>query len=185
MAVMLPSDNNVHKLLSSCVFFVEADNFTRYALQCQTEKVGGSQRISWEHCDGWQLCIGEFGSPPTTYKVHCALIFWKINGHLVCFYDPISNYVSWPLVDEFFSRYWTKEGNTRKCKCDADNFHQCLGHIRDLEDLKKKPLISSPPKYKPHSKSDPQFMRRVREAYADGKECFEDSDYGHVCLDRF
>lgn len=41
------------------------------------------------------------------------------------------------------------------------------------------------PGKKVQTMNDPEFERRVHKAISEGRECFEDDEYGHTCLDLF
>ena len=126
MAVKLSSNDPMHTLLSNTVFFVEGDGFIRHNLEKENRKYFD---VLWEQEDGYLRYVGKFGSDGE-YEVYCAFTFYLIGGKRVCFYYPTSQYVSWPLIEEFLEPYWKLLPGGRKARCDAQNFSHCILYLK-------------------------------------------------------
>jgi hypothetical protein len=118
--------NNINDALAASVYFIESgDSFTRFSLWLlhnqHAEKIG-YPKVAWEEVS--QCFCQKVGQ--TTY---CHFSFAYIEDRLVCFYYPTSQKVDSGEVETFLDTYWSGE---RKRKCDAMNFGQCIGYLRQL-----------------------------------------------------
>ena len=115
--------SNLKDALQNTTFFVEAgDSFTRHALWAIWVEHNESP-LKWQSISqGFWQSIG---------ITCCNFSFAYIMDQLVCFYEPTSTKVDWDEVEGFLSPFWSpKEAEGRKRKCNASNFHQCIGYLR-------------------------------------------------------
>lgn len=77
--------------------------------------------------ENWLWLVGTFGKDK--YEVYCDFAFFVVKGKRVCFYYPTSQYISWPLIEEFLEPYFLRIDGIRN-KCDANNFHRCLDYLQ-------------------------------------------------------
>lgn len=61
--------------------------------------------------------------------------FAVIMGSLVCFYYGTSKIVDWTMIENYIDEIVTLkyDNNSRKSRCDSNNFHQCLSRLEELK----------------------------------------------------
>ncbi|MFY4731209.1 hypothetical protein [Nitrospira sp. BLG_2] len=117
-------------------FVVEADSFAMQALweKFSTQSLYRTPQniYNWEQdCRGFMETIGHVNKMPV-----CVCFFWyKINGHLILFYEATSQVVDHRMIEEWLDKYCNPKHNGSKARCNASNFHHALGYIRDCEAL--------------------------------------------------
>jgi hypothetical protein len=95
--------------LRSVNMFVEAKNYERFALWKEFH-----DKYNWvEDTSGFSIQIGEISSGK---PVNVQFFFATINDVLVCFYEPISRYVDYIMVENYI------KNNFKITMTDAMNF---------------------------------------------------------------
>lgn len=120
--------NTLDEALKETKFFVEANSFERFALW-QENKYLKQHSVQWEDINhGWSKVLGKEGE----HEINVSFDFAKLNGNLVCFYNPCSNVVNHELVKNWFLKnYPVKYDNgQRRAMTDAQNFHLCANNFK-------------------------------------------------------
>ena len=113
--------------LKDVVFFVEANSYEQLQLWSEYhEEVKWEQDLSGVfHTVGY---IEGYERP-----VNVTFSFSKLNGKMICFYDAVSRYVDYDMIEYFIkSNYpvrWDKQ--TRWAMTDAMNFHHCVDYCKN------------------------------------------------------
>lgn len=81
---------------------------------------------TWEQLGGWSIQVGTLDKRPIVVSLN-----WdKLNGFLVCQWEPTSELVDYKMIEAWIDRYYcskTKDG--RRARCNASNFHFCTHEI--------------------------------------------------------
>lgn len=96
-------------------------------------------RYDWEEVSsGFMLTIGNVEIGGEKLPVCVSFSFAYINGHKICFYYTSSRVHDHTMVDEWFQEHFqlTHDGYTRWNHVDANNFHNC---VNSLDNLDKEP----------------------------------------------
>lgn len=115
-------------------YVVEADSFATQALwekfSTQSMYKTPQNTYHWEQdCRGFMETIGHVNKMPV-----CVTFFWyKINGHLILFYNATSQVVDHRMVEDWLDKYCNPKHNGSQARCDANNFAHVLGYIRDCD----------------------------------------------------
>jgi hypothetical protein len=88
-------------------------------------------KYNWEQINpGYLICVGDFHGFP----VNISCFWYRINGVMVMFYEDVSRIVDHEMIKEWLKKNcaprWDK--GTRLAHTNATNFHNVLGHIREL-----------------------------------------------------
>lgn len=124
--------HDLYSYLKSVVYLVECDNDNRRQLYVSSSKhcsISSGYRfpenkIDWvESRSGYQVTIGRIGP----HNVNLSITIDKINGYDVLFYEPVSTWVSWDLIDEWLKFYFPDIQKTN-----AGNFFNVVHHTSRL-----------------------------------------------------
>lgn len=116
------------------VFIVEADSFAEFQLwsefSSESQKSRDNGALRWKQDpSGIARQVGVLRTMKgEKLPVMCSVSFAQLNGFRVAFYTSCSRAVDWDLVHDWME----KQCPAAAGKCDAQNFHQCLGKIREL-----------------------------------------------------
>jgi hypothetical protein len=121
-------DEEILKALSAYTYFVEADSFVIHALYLQNTKKMYHYDPPCKEEDWEADSRGFWTSLPNNRLVCVTFRFADICRKRVCFYYPTSNMVDWNAIDDFMCQFW----GLPKRKCNAENFHQCLIHVKKV-----------------------------------------------------
>lgn len=114
------------------VFYIQATHNEVFHLWQDNENFVKQEKayaVKWDQGSGILINVGTLDSRP----VNIACMFHKLDGQLVCFYEPVSQVVDWKMIEEWFRenvrpRVWDK---TRPAFTDAANFHHCIQFIKE------------------------------------------------------
>lgn len=124
-----PLDYEVDPRFKDTEFLIEADEFAQFALWREWHG-----RVKWEEeSAGLAYTVGEIGGSPVV--VSC---FWaKLNGHRVCFYNATSRVIDWEMIETWLKRacYPLWDSKTRHAQTNAMNFHHCIDHVLNYEQV--------------------------------------------------
>lgn len=126
----LPDNSELAAALANIAFVVEA---TAFETQCLWEQ--HHKQLSWDSREcGFLSAIGRVDNRP----VCLSLRFVKLDGHRVLFVHPTSQVVDYALMEAWLAVNCAPKmpGSTRLARADAQNFHQCLHAIRQLNELR-------------------------------------------------
>lgn len=118
------------KKLSECQYLIEATRNEEHNLwYMHTQVYKTITEEEWKQLiPRYLIQVGEIDSRP----VSICLSFVNIKGVNVCFYDSPSQVVDWKMIEAWLDKHFSKMYNGQSCRCDAANFHQCLGVIDEL-----------------------------------------------------
>lgn len=108
-------------------FFVEADTFAKDQLTIKYGRTNKADAPDWiEDGSGFAKTIGNIGNG-TDRPVTVSFNFAAIGDKFVCFYDVISRFADWTMVEDYIKENWPVkyDNGTRNAMCDASNFHNC------------------------------------------------------------
>lgn len=71
---------------------------------------------------GYVITIGKVLDEPIVLSI----FYYKIDKLLVGFYEATSNLVDHRIVEEWFNIHCNPMYDERRCRCNAQNFHNCL-----------------------------------------------------------
>lgn len=91
-------------------------------------------KVTWEQMDGWLVTVGHYTKRPVCISV----MFNKLDGHIIMFWEPTSQLVDHKMIDKWLEKNFTGtyDKGYRRASCDASNFGHCLSAIRDANKLK-------------------------------------------------
>ncbi len=151
MSLTFPSPDTAETRLARTLFIVEATSFERmslwahhsedavYPLYNPRRGVPAYSQHKWEDIpNGYGVTVNPSGKRPV-----CILLTWvRIDGQLVMFWEGCSKLVDYNLIDKWLEEHFkgTYDNNTRRAECDAMNFGQCLGAIKDVNDKAAAPV---------------------------------------------
>ena len=118
-------DSPLYRAMQGTVFAVEANTFEQRILYGAYK-----DEVRWVGDNsGYLPTIGHIDDRPV-----CVSLFWvEIDGKRVLFYHPTSQAVDHKLIEEWLDANMPlNEYNGRKTRCDADNFHMCVGAVREM-----------------------------------------------------
>jgi hypothetical protein len=102
-------------------FVVEGDSFRCWKIWTQELK---RSEASWiQKNPGYVICVGELAGMPVNINV-----FWNnINGHMVMFYEDISQVVDHRMIKEYLDKHCNpKYDGGRQARVDENNFGTCI-----------------------------------------------------------
>lgn len=127
--------------LKATDFFVEASSHEQHELWAEwhhypTEKrmkdPSNEEPLSWvQDYAGFSKVIGHIKNDPDL-SVNVSFSFALIKDKYVCFYEPVSRYVDWTMVEEWIlGNFPVKyEKGRRSAKTNAANFSNCVWFCR-------------------------------------------------------
>ena len=121
------------KLLSETEYLVQADTFQAWKFYKEImEKSKDFSAMTWEPMGhGYVFHVGELAG----YPINVSILWVKVNGCVVAFYEPVSNVVKWDDVDAFVREQVKKARGKDVPKCDLMNMMQCLSYcLRNKRD---------------------------------------------------
>lgn len=99
-------------------YLIEANEFARHTLSKQYCK-----SVKWINEIGCKW--GKIGYVTGDDRgVMCRFFFSRLNGKLICFYEPVSILVDYDMIDD-----WIKNNIKCKNKTDAMNFHEVINYV--------------------------------------------------------
>src|SRR5579862_5164457 len=111
-----PNDERFRKTF----FLVEATAFEKDALWSQWQN-----KISWEHdASTWLGAVGTIAGRP----IYVSVLWARIGNQLVAFWEPTGKVADYDIIAAWFAKHCNPPDwdNSRRTKCDAANFHQCI-----------------------------------------------------------
>lgn len=125
----MTQDDFLEKMLSATMFVVEATSFETLSIWKEHH-----ERRTWqEERRGMLLTVGHLGRRPV-----CISLSWSvIDGRTVMFWDATSQVVDHKQIEAWFEKNCAPryDGGHRRARCDAMNFHLCIGAIDDMNRL--------------------------------------------------
>lgn len=121
----LEPDSPIYRAMQGTVFAVEANTFEQSALYSSYK-----DKVHWMgDSSGYLPTIGTIDERPV-----CISLFWvEIDGRRVLFYHPTSQAVDHKLIEEWLDANMPlNEFQGRKTRTDANNFHNCVSAIREM-----------------------------------------------------
>lgn len=127
--------------LRATTFFVEASSHEQHELWMEwysrpTENKqndpSNEKPLSWvQDYQGFSKVVGHIKGDEEL-SVNVSFSFALINDKYVCFYEPISRYVDWIMVEDWiFGNFPVKyDKGSRTAKTDAANFSNCIWFCR-------------------------------------------------------
>ena len=99
-------------------YLIEANEFARHTLN---KRYCGS--VEWKNGIGFK-CEKMGYVTGDDRCVMCRFCFSRLNGKLICFYEPVSILVDYDMIDN-----WIKNNIKCKNKTDAMNFHEVINYV--------------------------------------------------------
>ncbi len=124
------------------VYLIEATDFEQHSLWRQHACESDNSEpicVTWERLNPGHIeQVGSQVSYPSEEPnpINVQLTWARINGQQVCFYTSNSRCVNWKFIEEWLDKKFTCQ------RTDANNFHLCLQHIKDMN-TPKCPLCGS------------------------------------------
>lgn len=89
-------------------------------------------RVDWEQMTGVLIHIGN--------EIYLSFSFVKINGKKIAFYYPSSAKVDYTLIEKWLIKHFqrTHDNYTRWNHTDAQNFHNCVNSLDDIDEKPRK-----------------------------------------------
>lgn len=112
--------------ISDADFVVEATHFEKFCLWGENDR---ERRVTWKDVSsGYMHTVGHLSVNRKKMPVVVSIFFAVLNDKVVAFYEATSQVVDHRMVEK-----WVESESPAFAagnKCDAMNFHQCLGHVR-------------------------------------------------------
>lgn len=129
--------NTAESRLAKTLFIVEATSFEQFSLW-ETNALNSihcrnKSPLKWEQMNGWLVTVGRYKKRPC-----CISVSWaRINGRLIMFYHPTSQFVDWNMIDKWIDKHFQGkwDNQIRRAKIDAQNFHLCIQAIEEKNNL--------------------------------------------------
>lgn len=119
--------------LKETLFCVKATSFEEYTLRSRwcVESPENQEPLfeKWEQLGGWGVTVGELDGRPV-----CVSMDWvRMDGHLIMFWEAVSQVVDQLQVEEWFAEHFTGTwGGGRRAVTDASNFHFAVAAIDEI-----------------------------------------------------
>ena len=127
--------------LKAVDFFVEATSheahelwakWFHYPLRNDTNDPSGEKPLDWiQDMSGFSRVVGHI-KDDLDMPVCISFSFYIINGKYVCFYEAVSRYVDYTMVEEYISKNFPLkyDNSTRRRMTNASNFSNCIWWCR-------------------------------------------------------
>lgn len=129
---MRDDSTTAEERLKKTLFIVEATSFEQHTLWGRFAKDSRDRPgyvehpVAWEQINpGWNVDVGS--------KTHVSMSWARIDGHLICFYEPVSQVVDNKAVEDWFKKHFKGrwDSGTRRATTNASNFHHALHAVRE------------------------------------------------------
>ncbi len=130
-------ENKEDPRFAETFFVVEASSFEKQKLweenkaRRKARKPFNQMYVEWEQGrSGVGICVGMLAEMP----VNISVIWDKLDGKTICFWEAVSPVVDYRMIEKFFEKNCNPkwDNGTRQARVNVDNFHHCLHAIKGM-----------------------------------------------------